>query len=226
MDEVMGGRPLANVDVHGVDVGFEEELCDGDSSSLNAAPDAETNVCISDNVHNSMEWAEENTEASEDSTSQTSDSTVPRAVKKKTQSKTTSSYERALLTWSAHQQAFMESMQASQNQWYEQQRVESHRQEERMLSKFLEESSRSNERLLGHLFDGLRAILPHSSQAPSHAQFQHPHTHSYSPPPYATPQHPYPQSTHPYSQPTHPYSQPQHFNPRPDDSEYTLQDLD
>nr|XP_061796568.1 zinc finger protein 37-like [Nerophis lumbriciformis] len=43
MDEVMGGRPLANVDVHGVDVGFEEELCDGDSSSLNAAPDAETN---------------------------------------------------------------------------------------------------------------------------------------------------------------------------------------
>ncbi|XP_057705514.1 uncharacterized protein LOC130923669 [Corythoichthys intestinalis] len=124
MDEVMGGRPLANIDVHGVDVGFEEELCDGDSSSLNAAPDAETNVCISalqlpvmfNNEHNSMEGAEENTEASEDSTSQTSDSTVPRAVKKKTQSKPTSSYERALLTWSAHQQAFMERMQASQNQ--------------------------------------------------------------------------------------------------------------
>ncbi|CAK6970404.1 Hypothetical predicted protein [Scomber scombrus] len=40
MDEIMGGRPLpTNVAGNGVDVGFGEESCDGEGSSINAAPD-------------------------------------------------------------------------------------------------------------------------------------------------------------------------------------------
>lgn len=39
MDEVMGGRPLANVADHGVDVGFEDESCDGETYAFNVTSD-------------------------------------------------------------------------------------------------------------------------------------------------------------------------------------------
>lgn len=45
MDEIKGGRPLANIADNGVDVGFEEESCDRERSSLNTSPyDAEAST--------------------------------------------------------------------------------------------------------------------------------------------------------------------------------------
>ena len=38
MDEIMGGRPLANIAGNGVDVGFEEESCDGETVCKIAVP--------------------------------------------------------------------------------------------------------------------------------------------------------------------------------------------
>ncbi len=93
-----------------------------------------------------------------------------------------------------------------------------------MSSRFLEENSRSNERLIGQLLEGLQAILPHSAQAAPHAQRQTPSQHPHHPyPQHQFPQHQYPQYQHTYPQ-QKPYPQPQ--QPQPVDSDYTVQDLD
>ncbi|KAK7925646.1 hypothetical protein WMY93_007956 [Mugilogobius chulae] len=152
MDDLMGERPLSNVPSNGVDVGFEEE---------ESTPTADvTDDGITDD--SSSEGGPESTEVSTDG-----------GEKRKRSS--SSEYAKAMCTWSTEQQAFMEKIQESQNRWLEEQQERRLQREERLLSRFIEESSRSNERLVGSLLDGLRAIIrpqppaPPASPAPSYS---------------------------------------------------------
>lgn len=64
-------------------------------------------------------------------------------------------------SWSTEQQSFLEKLQESQNMWIEEQQEKHQQREERLLSRFMEESSRSNERLLGQLGQpGLSSLKP------------------------------------------------------------------
>lgn len=141
-------------------------------------------------------------------------STVQSTTKKRTKSKSASGYERALRSWSAGQQAFLQEMQESQNRWIMQQQEQNRQHDERMISHFIEESSRSTERLIGQFFEGLRGILPHPSQAAPHWQ---------PPPTPPTPQQQHQQHYRPHTQPQYPYPNPQ---PENSYSDYTYQDLD
>lgn len=121
-------------------------------------------------------------------------------------SKSASGYERALRTWAVDQQAFLQDLQSSQNRWVEQQQQQNREHEERFFFRFIEENTRTTERLIGQLFDGLRGILHDSSQTAPHRHPYHPHT-----------QHPYTQSQHPYTQSQHPYPHSQPYqHPHPD----------
>lgn len=71
-----------------------------------------------------------------------------------------SGYAKAMHTWATEQQVFLEKMQQSQNKWIEERQDKHLQREERLLSRFLEDSTLSNERLIGQLFDGLKSIFP------------------------------------------------------------------
>lgn len=133
-----------------------------------------------------------------------------------------SGYERALQSWSEEHRVMMQEMQDRQNRWAEEQ--QQHReqrermlqqQEENLLSRLLEQNSRSTERLVGMMFEGLRSLLPTPQIGPPL-------------PPYNS----YPQSRYPVPHQQHhpqPQSPLQNFprqseNPE-DQSEYTLQRL-
>ncbi|XP_062408675.1 myb-like protein Q [Sardina pilchardus] len=132
--------------------------------------------------------------------------------------KAKSGYERALQSWSEDQKLMMQEIQDRQNRWAEEQ--QQHReqrertlqqQEENLLTRLLEQNSRSTERLVGMMFEGLRSLLPTPQAGPAPPQYN-----------------PYPQYRYPdQHQQYHP--QPQNFprrseNPE-DESEYTLQRL-
>ncbi len=77
--------------------------------------------------------------------------------------------------WSAEQRSFLDRIE--QHQERNQQR------DEMLFTKFLEESTRSTERLVGQIFEGLRRILPIPYEAASHFQGQAPPLHPYMQPP-------------------------------------------
>lgn len=97
-----------------------------------------------------------------------------------------SSYEKAMHTWTMENQRFLQGMQESQNQWAERHQERRQQREERLMERFMEESARSNERLVSEIFQGLRSILPQNPfpprPYPSQMTFQHIPVHGYNSP--------------------------------------------
>ncbi|XP_054593358.2 zinc finger protein with KRAB and SCAN domains 2 [Nothobranchius furzeri] len=170
IDKFMAARPLSNVPLFGVDVGFEDEVVDRCNTPVSQSLDA-TEDSISD------ESSSEAAEATEQMPTNGGDSSHPssESIKKRKRS-SSSGYAKAMCTWSTEQQAFMKKMQESQNRWVEEHQERRLQREERLVTRFIEESSRSNERLVGHLLDGLRTIIrppPPPPVAPYSSQQHH-----------------------------------------------------
>ncbi|XP_062391559.1 homeobox protein slou-like [Sardina pilchardus] len=210
MADLLGGRPLSNVE--GVDVGMEEdeeevnvELSDKELSSADEELDGQENSV--DNLESSIE--EENS----------IDHSLSGTAKKRAKPKTASGYQRALQNWSAEQREFLEAMQKSHLEKVEVQQQNAREHEERMFMSFMEENTRSNERLLTHLFEGLRGMLSHPAQGATHPH-HHPHPHPH-PHPHL---YPYPMMPHPH--PPLPTATPQNAYLRAQTPDFVLHDLD
>ncbi|KAL7384862.1 hypothetical protein ABVT39_010353 [Epinephelus coioides] len=115
MNQVLGRRPLATADAHGVDVAFDTEESRG-----SAEPETES---VMDDETSKWEY------------------TANRLNKVfctgKTTSKSTSGYEKALKTRSVEQKTFMEQMQAAEHRWIEQHEKRHHQREEILVSRFV-----------------------------------------------------------------------------------------
>ncbi|KAK7160658.1 hypothetical protein R3I93_008348 [Phoxinus phoxinus] len=173
----MGGRPLVNVTAHGVDVGFPEE--DSLDASASTVPEDASDI--------GSNFEEEGMSSSVHPEEETADGhALPSAANKRR--KTSSGYAKLMHVWSAEQKAFLDRIE--QHQERNQQR------DEMLLSRFLEESTRSTERLLGQVFDGLRSIIPQPYEAAPHFQAQAPPLNPYMQPPQHYPGHFYNRPVH------------------------------
>ncbi|XP_073727013.1 uncharacterized protein [Misgurnus anguillicaudatus] len=167
MDEIMGGRPLVNAAAHGVEVGFSEEDSLDASNISEDASDVESNfeeAATSSSAQTEKETGEEGT---------AHNCTLPSAAKKRR--KPSSGYAKLMNVWSAEQKSFLDRIE--QHQERNQQR------DEMLLSRFLEESTRSTKRLLGQMFEGLRGLIPQPYEAAPHFQGHAPPHNSYMQPP-------------------------------------------
>ncbi|KAM9313515.1 uncharacterized protein KZ484_025075 [Pholidichthys leucotaenia] len=171
MDDLLGHRPLSNVLCYGVDIGFEEDrfrtpvdqstsATEGsitDESSIDAAENSPEKIPTEtgDSSHltgDSSHLTGDSSHPTGDSSHQTGDSShLSTETTKKRKRPSSPGYAKALSVWSTEQQAFLETMQESQNRQLSVQQERRMQSEERLLSRFIEESSRSNEQLTGHL---------------------------------------------------------------------------
>ncbi|XP_063050155.1 PAX-interacting protein 1-like [Engraulis encrasicolus] len=141
-------------------------------------------------------------------------------ARKKPKATVASGYQRALQNWSADQRTFLEEMQHSQLQKVEALQQKAREHEERMFMAFMEENTRSNERLLTHLFEGLRGMLsptPAQGFPPPHA---HPHLY-----PHPMMPHPYPPLHTPTTSNAYPQARTPPY-PQAQTPDYVLHDLD
>lgn len=127
-----------------------------------------------------------------------------------------SGYAKAMHTWATEQQVFLEKMQESQNKWLEDQQEKRQQREERFLTRFIEESTLSHQRLIGQLFDGLKSIFP--TPPPPQGMAPGP---SYPPQHHYPPQHPYPGYSGSAQIPHNTPNYSENYS-----SEYCLRDLD
>ncbi|KAL2078832.1 hypothetical protein ACEWY4_004932 [Coilia grayii] len=185
MKELLGGRPLSNV--VGVDVGMEEDEKEVDVHG------------ISDNDLSSADEQEGQDNAVELESSMEENTSISICSFVTGTKQAASGYQRALQNWSAEHHEFLEAMQRSHLQKVEVLQQKAREHEERMFMTFMEENTRSNERLLTHLFEGLRGMLSHPAQGATHPHlYPYPMMpHPYPPLPTHTPLNVYPQAPTP-----------------------------
>ena len=68
----------------------------------------------------------------------------------------------------------MEEMQVREHEWAEQQQERRDAMEENIMTRIIEQNTRSTERLVGMMFEGLRTLLPPAQPGPPPPQYQYP----------------------------------------------------